>query len=55
MDGLVRPNVLAGSRGDVCNSCNTIQGDYVGFNTGNGVKLSCSQAEYGQASCLAVA
>ena len=30
-------------------------GDYVGFNTGNREKLSCSQAEPGQASCLAVA
>lgn len=31
-----------------------MQGDYVGFYTGNGEKLSCSQAEPGQASCLAV-
>ena len=32
-----------------------VQGDYVGFNTGNEEKLSCNQAELGQASCLAVA
>ena len=31
------------------------QGDYAGFNTGNGVKLSYSQAEPDQANCMAVA
>ena len=36
-------------------SCFFVQGDYVGFNTGNGEKLSYSQAEPGQASCLPVA
>ena len=33
----------------------TTQGDYVGFNTGNVERLIYSQAETGQASCLAVA
>ena len=32
-----------------------VQGDYIGFNAGNGEKLSYMQAEPGQASCLAVA
>ena len=32
-----------------------VQGDYVGFNSGNGENLSHSQAEPGQANCLAVA
>ena len=32
-----------------------IQGEYVGFNTENGEKLSYSQAVPGQASCLALA
>ena len=32
-----------------------VRGDYVGFNTGNGEKLSYIQAEPGQAWCLTVA
>ena len=32
-----------------------VQGNYVGFNTGNGKKLSYSQAEPGRARCLAAA
>ena len=37
--------------GDLCRK----QGDYVGINTGNREKISCSQAEPCQVSCLAVA
>ena len=33
----------------------TVQGDNVEYNTGNGEKLSYSQVEPGQASCLGVA
>ena len=33
----------------------TVQGDYIGFNTGNGEKLIYSQAEADRGSCLAVA
>ena len=53
----------AGSAGIARNHNNTEKGgkkvggqqrDYVGFNTGNGEKLSCSQTVSDQASCLAV-
>ena len=33
----------------------TIQGGWGGWPTGNGKKLRCSQAQLGQATCLAVA
>ena len=33
----------------------TVQGDYVGFNTGNGEKLIYSKAELSHASCSAQA
>ena len=35
--------------------CTTVQGGWGGWPTGNGKKQSCSQAQLGQATCLAVA
>ena len=54
------PLRLSESRNNACHTSHhsadyCIQSGYIGCNTGNGEKLSSSQAQVGQATCLAVA